>query len=81
MPNGTPTEVKEILTFHRQLNRSYNLGLKDYDAARELGHEIRAAHEVKIITTEMKQIIFDMMCRREQEIEDWQKGLRDDVDF
>ncbi len=81
MPNGTPIEVPEIIKWHNLLGRSYNLGLKDYDAAKELGHEIRAAHEVKIITTEMKQILFDMMCRKEQEIEDWQKGLRDDIEF
>mgnify|MGYP000747611037 CR=1 FL=1 len=74
-------EVQEIRTYHNLLGRSYNLGLREYDDAKQLGHEIRAAHDVGIITTEMKQILFDMMCRKEQEIEEWQKGYRDDIQF
>lgn len=43
MTNNPLLEVQEIMTFHNLLNRSYNLELQDYDAARLLGMEIRAA--------------------------------------
>lgn len=74
-------EVQEIMTFHNLLNRSYNLELQDYDAARLIGMEIRAARDVKIITQEMHDIIFNVMCQRAREIEAWQKGHADDVEF
>lgn len=74
-------EVQEIKTFHNLLGSSYNLELHDYEAARLLGMEIRAARDVRIITQEMSDAIFNVMCQRQREIEEWQKGNRDDVDF
>ncbi len=81
MPNGTPIEVQEIHTWHKLVNESYNMQLLDYAHAKALGMETRAAHDVGIITTEMKDLIFSLMCRKQQEIEEWQKGYRDDVEF
>lgn len=81
MTNRPLLEVQEIKTFSNALNESWRLDKQDYANARILAMQARAARDVGIITPEMHDIILSLMCGKQREIEAWQKGHADDVEF